>query len=564
MDMDPLSFLHTGTAHPDAAADPPGGRRVLPARYNAAVDLVDRHLGAGRGERIAFIDDSGDTGALTYARLAERVSRAGNLLLSLGVQPEQRVLLILKDTVSFPVLFLGAIKIGAVPVNTLLVSEDYAEILADSRAVALAISSSLLPRVSGAIDAAPRLRHVIVDQEQEGEGKGTGEGRAGGEPRGPARHVGPLVELLAPHSAELAPAATTPDDVCFWLYTSGSTGRNKAAVHAHGDMAYTAEHYAVGVLGLSEGDVVFSAAKLFFAYGLGNAMSFPLHVGATAVLMGERPTPGAVAKRLRAHRPTLFFGVPTLYAAMLAEPELATGGRLRACVSAGEALPPEVGRRFKERTGVDILDGIGSTEMLHIFLSNRPGDVRYGTTGRPVPGYSLRLLDESGREVGPGEIGDLWVSGASSATHYFNRRALSQRTFCGPWTRTGDHYLRDADGYYVYQGRSDDMLKVSGQYVSPFEVESALVSHPAVLEAAVVGHCDEHGLIKPKALVVLKAEAQVLGALAAALVEELQEHVKRQLAPFKYPRWIEFVAELPRTATGKIQRFKLRTAQGAL
>ncbi|MFO0574105.1 MAG: benzoate-CoA ligase family protein [Polyangia bacterium] len=555
--MDPLSFLHPGTPNPDAAAAPPGGRRALPARYNAAVDLIDRHLAAGRGERHAFIDDAG---ALTYAELGERVDRAGSLLVSLGVQPEQRVLLVLKDTVSFPVLFFGAIKIGAVPVpvNTLLSAEDYAEIIADSRAVVLAVSSSLWPRVAGAVAAAaaPRLRHVLVDQELEG-------GGSADPPRGVTLHAGRLPELLARHHAELAPAPTTPDDACFWLYTSGSTGRLKAAVHAHGDMVYTAEHYAVGVLGLDERDVVFSAAKLFFAYGLGNAMSFPLYVGATAVLMAERPTPAAVARRLRAHRPTLFFGVPTLYAAMLADAELATGGRLRACVSAGEALPPEVGRRFKERTGVDILDGIGSTELLHIFLSNRPGDVRYGTTGRPVPGYALRLLDESGREVGPGEIGDLWVSGASSATHYFNRRALSQRTFVGPWTRTGDHYLRDADGYYVYQGRSDDMLKVSGQYVSPFEVESALVSHPAVLEAAVIGHADEHGLIKPRALVVLKAAIEVGSELAAALIAALQAHVKGQLAPFKYPRWIEFVAELPKTATGKIQRFKLRQPAGA-
>jgi benzoate-CoA ligase len=310
------------------------------------------------------------------------------------------------------------------------------------------------------------------------------------------------------------------------------------------------------VLGIEERDVVFSAAKLFFAYGLGNALTFPMAVGATAILMAERPTPAAVFKRLVEHRPSIFYGVPTLYAAMLAAVDAPSANvlALRRCASAGEALPAELGRRWRERMGVDILDGLGSTEMLHIFLSNRPGAVRYGTTGQPVPGYALKLTDEAGNAAAPGEIGELQVSGPSSSPYYWNNRARSLATFLGPWTRSGDKYTVDADGYYTYCGRSDDMLKVGGVYVSPFEVEAALASHDAVLEAAVIGHPDENELIKPKAFVVVMAG----GVGDAALALRLQEHVKARLAPYKYPRWIEFVAELPKTATGKIQRFKLR------
>jgi benzoate-CoA ligase len=321
-------------------------------------------------------------------------------------------------------------------------------------------------------------------------------------------------------------------------------------------MLRTAELYAQPILGIQESDVVFSAAKLFFAYGLGNALTFPLSVGATTILLGERPTPQAVCRVLREHRPTLFYGVPTLYSALLACAELPKRAELnlRRCTSAGEALPPEVGRRWLEQTGVDILDGLGSTEMLHIFLSNRPGDVRYGTTGKPVPGYDVRLVDEEGRPVAKGDIGELQVAGPTAAAYYWNNREKSRTTFLGPWTRSGDKYSESEDGYFTYSGRNDDMLKVSGIWVSPFEVESAVASHPAVLEAAVVGHADENGLIKPKAFVVLRPnEAQT-----EMLAVDLQRHVKAKLAPYKYPRWIEFVTELPKTATGKIQRFKLR------
>lgn len=516
----------------DRSASPP--RLDVPRAYNAAADLVDRHLEEGRGDKVAFIDD---TTSLTYAGLAEQVNRAGNMLRSLGVRMEERVLIIMLDTVRFPALFLGAMKIGAVPVpvNTLLTAEDYDYLLRDSRARVVVISAALHEKVAPALRDQPFLQHVIVD---------------GASPR---PHL-VLDHLLADAAPALDPAPTTCDDVAFWLYTSGSTGKYKGAVHLHADIVHTAELYATSVLGIRADDRVFSAAKLFFAYGLGNALTFPLRVGATAILMAERPTPASVRRRLVDHDPTIFCGVPTLFASMLAAPDFATGRALRVCTSAGEALPRDLGERFRERTGVDILDGIGSTEMLHIFISNRPGAVRYGTTGQVVPGYEVKLLDEHGKEVPPGSVGDLWVNGPSSAAYYWNKRDLSRATFHGPWTRTGDHYLCDEDGYYTYQGRSDDMLKVGGIYVSPFEVEAALIAHDKVLEAAVVAHKDEHGLIKPRALVVLKE----LEHAGEALADELRAHVKARLAPYKYPRWIEFVRELPKTATGKIQRFKLR------
>ncbi len=509
-------------------------RVEVPREYNAAVDLVDRHVEEGRGDRIAFLDDEG---SYTYAELADRVNRAGRSLAAMGLRMEERVLLVLEDTIAFPTVFLGAIKAGLVPVpvNTLLTTKDYEYLLRDTRARAVFVSASLHEKIEAVADL-PSLEHIVI---------------VGGE-------HDDLTELLAEGDGRLAPAPTVADDACFWLYTSGSTGQLKGAVHLHQDIVQTAALYAEGVLGLREDDRVFSAAKLFFAYGLGNALTFPLHVGATSILMRERPTPASIRKKMVEERPTVFCGVPTLYASMLAgadsSTQLETGGALRVCTSAGEALPKDVGERFRARSGVDILDGIGSTEMLHIFLSNRPGEVRYGTTGRVVPGYELRLLDESGQEVGPGVVGDLWVSGPSSATQYWNKRELSRATFQGRWTRTGDHYLRDEEGFYTYQGRSDDMLKVGGIYVSPFEVEAALVEHPAVLECAVVGDRDESDLVKPRAFVVLRGGHEASEELAAAL----KAHVKERLAPYKYPRWIEFTAELPKTATGKIQRFKLR------
>lgn len=517
----------------DRSTSPP--RLSFPRAYNAAAHFIDRHLDEGRGDKVAFIDEAG---ALTYRALAEQVNRVGNALRALGLGMEQRVLLAMVDTARFPSAFFGAIKIGAVPVpvNTWLTAADYDYLLRDSRAPVLIVSASLYGKLAPILPGQPFLEHVIID----------GDGDHGALPS--------LAAHLATASPELTPAETTPDDMGFWLYTSGSTGQLKGAVHLQSDLEVTAELYGVGVLGVRADDRIFSAAKLFFAYGLGNAMSFPLHVGATAILMAERATPEAVFRRLVEHAPTIFCGVPTLYASMLAAPDLPTGGALRICTSAGEALPAEVGIRFRERAGVDILDGIGSTEMLHIFLSNRPGEVRYGTTGKAVPGYALKLVDEAGQPVAPGEVGDLWVSGPSSAVAYWNKRELSQKTFVGPWTRTGDHYRVDEEGHYVYQGRSDDMLKVGGIYVSPFEVEAALLAHPEVFEAAVVGRADAHGLIKPRAVIVLKE----ISRASEALAEELKAHVKARLALYKYPRWVEFVAELPKTATGKIQRFKLR------
>ncbi|MGE5638798.1 MAG: benzoate-CoA ligase family protein, partial [Clostridia bacterium] len=387
------------------------------------------------------------------------------------------------------------------------------------------------------LEKCPFLKHVIVSGKD------------------PKAHLS-FQQVLSSGKGNLPAAPTTRDAACFWLYSSGSTGMPKGTVHVHSSMALTAELYAQGVLGMKETDVVFSAAKLFFAYGLGNSLSFVLHAGATAVLMAERPTPDSVFKRLTERKPTIFFGVPTLYAAMLASPQFPKKEQmaLRACVSAGEALPEQIAKTFKERTGIDILDGIGSTEMLHIFLSNRPGDVRYGTTGKAVPGYELRLVDEQGQAVKQGELGELQIKGPTHAQCYWNNRDKSFSTFVGGWTKSGDKYSQDADGYYTYGGRSDDMLKVSGIWVSPAEVEAALVSHEAVLEAAVVGHDDEQRLVKPKAFVVLKPGHSADEKLKAAL----QQHVKDRLAPYKYPRWVEFLPELPKTATGKIQRFKLR------
>jgi 4-hydroxybenzoate-CoA ligase/benzoate-CoA ligase len=506
--------------------------------YNATADLIERNLVPGRASKLAIVEDGGRQ--FTYAQLSERINHAGNALARLGLQMEERILLVLQDTADFPTVFWAAIKIGAVPVpvNTLLTPSDYDFFLRDSRARVLVVSRGLLDKVEPVLARQPFLQHTIVSG-----------GSAEGYPS--------LESLLEDASEYLDAAPTTADDVAFWLYSSGSTGAPKGAMHLHQSLARTAELYGQGVLGIREDDVVFSAAKLFFAYGLGNAMTFPFSVGATSILLVERPTPASVMRVHREHQPSIFYGVPTLFASLLADPQNGPQNgspRLRACVSAGEPLPRDIGERWKARFGVDILDGLGSTEMLHIFLSNRPGDVHYGSTGKPVPGYELAIVDDDDRPVPEGELGELKVSGPSSAIAYWNNRARSVRTFRGSWTFTGDKYRRDERGDYVYCGRGDDMMKVSGLWVSPAEVEAALVGHPSVLEAAVVGREDEHGLIKPKAFVVVRPGVDT----SPALVEELQRFVKERLAPFKYPRWIEFLDALPKTATGKIQRFKLR------
>jgi len=420
----------------------------VPRDYNAAYDLIERNLEAGRESKVAFVDDAGQH---TFGELAERVNRFGSGLQAMGLEMEDRVLLALTDTIDFPTAFLGAIKAGIVPVavNTLLTAKEYEYMLSDSRARALVVSEHLVPQFAPLVGRMPFLKHLIVS--------GTS-----------ARGCTAFKDVLARGSPRLSPARTTSDDACCWFYTSGSTGAPKAAVHVHSSMTMTAELYGKGVLGVTERDVLFSTAKLSFAYGLGNAQTFALATGATAVLMAERPTPASVFKRLVERRPTIFYAVPTLYASMLASPELPKKNALalRLCVSAGEALPAELGKRWKQRVGVDILEGIGSTEMLHMYISARPGEVRYGATGKPVPGYELRVVDEHGRPVKPGDLGELQVSGPTSAACYWNNREKSRSTFVGSWFRSGDKFRQDEDGYFIYAGRSDDMLKVSGFYVS--------------------------------------------------------------------------------------------------
>ncbi len=512
-------------------------RIEIPDQYNAATDFVDRHIAEGRGDKLALI--AGDR-RLTYRQVQEMVNRVGNGLLGLGVEMEQRVVILCLDCPEWVAAFWGAMKIGAVPVpvNTLMKPADYAYFLNDSRAKVLVVSDVLWPGVEKVRGELELLRHVVVV------GKATGD-------------TIPFDDWLAKASPTLEPAETSKDDAAFWLYSSGSTGFPKGAVHLHHDIVYTTDLYARPILGITEHDVTFSAAKLFFAYGLGNNLTFPFRVGATAVLYPGRPLPEAMFETIHTYRPTIFYGVPTLYAAMLQIPAAEKKWDLssvRLSVSAGEALPAELLKRWKDRFGTDILDGIGSTEVLHIFISNRRGDIKPGSSGKIVPGYEAKLADEAGKPVPLGEVGNLLIKGESTAACYWNKHERTKQTMLGEWIMTGDKYTHDAEGYFYYCGRSDDMLKVGGIWVSPFEVESTLIGHPAVLEAAVVGLEDTDRLVKPKAYVVLKAGHSPSPALEA----DLKTFVKDKIASYKYPRWIEFVPELPKTATGKIQRFKLR------
>ena len=510
-------------------------------RYNAADDLTQRNLQSGLADKPAYLDDQR---TLTFGELNLRSSAFAHALGALGIERGQRILMCMQDTVDFPVVFLGSIKAGVVPIpaNTLLTQSDYAYMLSDCDARLAVVSESLMPVIQPLRASRANLRHVLI---------------AGGD----TVHGESLTRHLERADGPYRVADTMSDEPCFWLYSSGSTGAPKGTVHMHSSLIQTADLYARPILGINPGDLCFSAAKLFFAYGLGNSLTFPLAVGASTILMAERPTPAAVFARIAKYQPTIFSGVPTLYAAMLASPDLpqVVAGRLRRCVSAGEPLPQDIGQRWQRRFGIDILDGIGSTEMLHIFISNRPGEVQYGTTGRPVPGYEVRLVDDAGNPVARGEQGELQVAGPTRAVGYWNNPERTRSTFLGPWTRTGDKYVERPDGCFVYAGRSDDMLKVSGIYVSPSEVESALITHESVLEAAVVGREDHDGLVKPIGYIVVKA-----GVIAdEALGGLLKLHVKSRLAPYKYPRWIEFCDELPKTATGKIQRFKLRERAAA-
>ena len=505
---------------------------------NAAAYFVDRHIIEDRSDKVAFVEAGPDGHSMTYGRLAELSGRVATALTRADFRREERAVMLVLDQLEFPQIFWGCLKSGVIPIplNTLLATSVYEAILEDCRASILFVSDALLPAVGPAIAANTHLRKVVV----------IGENTDGHDA------YADFIDGCA--ASETVPASA--DETAFWLYSSGSTGLPKGVKHVHGSLRATCDTYGAQVLGIQENDRIYSAAKLFFAYGLGNGMSFPMSVGATAILNAGRPTPDGVLDILETHSPTIFGGVPTLYAAMLAQMEN-TGyeptAKLRVSISAGEALPADIGLKWKAAWGSDILDGVGSTEMLHIFLSNRSDDLLYGTSGVAVPGYDLRLVDEDGTDVAVGGIGELLVRGDSAADGYWNQRAKSRTTFEGEWTRTGDKYELSDDGRYIYCGRTDDMFKVSGIWVSPFEVEQALIAHPAVLESAVVAHRDKDGLEKPKAYVVLKEGATVTG-----LADALREHVKVAVGKWKYPRWVEFVDDLPKTATGKIQRFKLR------
>lgn len=511
----------------------------VPRLFNAASHFVDRNVAEGRGEHVA-IEWGGER--ITYGQVSERVNRFGSALRDrLGVRPEERVMLLVLDEPAFVYAFFGAMKIGAVavPANTLLKPGDYQYLLDDTRAAVLVISAALLPRIQTLPRAGlQRLRDLVV---------------VGGD--APIGCVG-FDELLSSGSPTLDAEPTTCDDAAFWLYSSGSTGAPKACVHLHHDMIVCAELFAKQVLGITAADRCYSVAKLFFAYGLGNGLYFPFSVGATTILWSGPPEAARVYEVIERHRPTLFFSVPTGYGMLLAqrrdpEYDLST---IRVAVSAGEALPPALFERFERRFGLQIIDGIGSTEALHMFIANRPGAIRKGSSGQVVPGYDARILDNDGRAVGIGEIGNLWISGDSVCAYYWNQHEKTRHTLEGAWLRTGDKYTQDGDGFFWYAGRSDDMLKVGGQWVSPVEVENAMLQHPEVQECAVVGYEDSVGLVKPIAFVVLRSGIEGTPARAA----ELEGFVRQQLADYKRPRRLTFVSELPKTATGKIQRFKLR------
>ncbi|MDT3698530.1 MAG: benzoate-CoA ligase family protein [Thermincola sp.] len=510
--------------------------------YNAATLFVDRHEQEGRGEKVAiYYEDQ----QITYRKVREKVNQTGNALKELGIGLEDRVLLLLFDCPEFVYSFFGAIKIGAVPIptNTMLKPADYQYLLNDSRSKAVVVSEELLGSILEIRGNLKYLQHIIVV------------GR-------PTDNCFSFAEFISGKSTQLEAAETSKDDQAFWLYSSGTTGFPKGTIHLHHDMAYSSEYYAKRVLGINENDRTFSVARLFFAYGLGNGLYFSFFVGASTVLSPQRPTPQHVFEVINKYKPTLFFGVPTSYTAMLqvegAKEKYDLRG-IRHFASAGEALPKVVFERWLETFGMEILDGIGSTEILHIFISNQPGQIKPGSTGKLVPGYEAKIVDLEGNVVQANEAGTLMIKGDSIATGYWNKHEKTKETFKGDWISTGDQYYQDDEGYFWYIGRGDDMIKAGGIWVSPLEVENSLLEHPSVLETGVIGSGDDDGLIKPKAFVVLREGLEATPELA----KELSQFVKNKIAPYKFPRWIKFVPELPKTATGKIQRFKLRQLDSA-
>ena len=508
----------------------------LPDIYNAAATFVDENITAGRGGRTAiYYQDQ----TFTYQDVYEKVNRTGNALKELGVEIEHRVLVVLPDSPEFAFSFFGAIKIGAVPIptNPWMAAKDYEYLINDSRARVVIAHESIFPEIEKVLDQTRFLKHVVVV------------GKAGGKALS-------YESLIARASDKLQAEQTTKDDVCFWGYTSGSTGAPKGAVHLQHDMITISDLFVKPVLGMNENDLCFSASKMFFSYGLGNSLYFPFRFGASTVLWPEKPDPEKILQVIEKYQPTFFFSVPTLFARFLRIEKKYDLSSLRICLSSGEPLPPAIFHQWKERTGLELLDVVGSTEATHDFLANRPGRAKAGSSGEVTPAFEAKIVDDEGRPVPLGEVGNLMVKGDANAPYYWNKHEQTKRMMQGEWLKTGDTYYRDEEGYYWYCGRSDDMLKVGGLWVSPIEIENTLIEHPAVLEVGVIGATDSDGLIKPKAYILLKSEFTACDELRV----ELQTFVKNKLAPYKYPRWVEFVDELPKTVTGKIQRFRLRSA----
>lgn len=510
----------------------------IPEYYNVTTKLIDEKITQGLGNKIAvYYKDQ----IYTYQQIQQMINRIGNALHILGVHIEQRVMLVMYDSPEALACFYGVMKIGAIPipVNYMYTADDYRLLLNNSRATTLIIDEDFIETLEEWREKYLYLENTIVV------GKKTR-----------AFHIS-FHDMVDRASDQLKVAYTTVEDAAFWNYTSGSTGVPKAAVHLQHDVFTCIDNYGKGVLNINDRDILFSASKFFFAYGLGNSIFYPSAFNSSVVLLRERPLPETIFETISRYRPTIFFGVPTLYANML---QINEAGKkynlssLRYCVSAGEALPKEIFHQWKNTFGIEILEGIGSTELLHIFISNRPGEAKPGSSGKLVPGYSARIVDEQGKDVPDSEVGTLWVKGDSIAAFYYRHHEKTQKSMLGEWFNTGDKYYRDSEGYYYYCGRTDDMLKVGGIWVSPIEIEDTIISHPAVLEAAIAGKKDESNLIKPKAFIILKKGFEPSEELAA----ELQNYVRRTIAPYKYPRWVEFVNELPKTATGKIQRHKLR------